>query len=132
MSKPPRARMGPPVVKRDVQEVNQALWPKSALNAHIGDLERLLMLDVQAPVDYDGIVFRDKTQRSKVLVTTVTKSLQANPGLRPMVQRIGPALMADRTERLNLTGKVGPQMEEAIECIKRTVAAPPAPYRHRG
>lgn len=110
----------PPVVKQDINAANLLKWGNQPLGAHIGDLERMLMLDVDAPVAYDAMLFREKKERSQILVNGFKKSLPSNPALKPIVMRIGEALIADRKERLELNASSEPQrLQEAVQSITR-------------
>lgn len=111
----------PPVVKVDINLANEAVWVGRSLGRHIHDLERLLMIDCDSPATFDSIPLREAKMRSKTLVDGFTKSFQLNPDLKPMVQRLGAALMNDRKERLNLLDSDVPQMQGNVQSVTKQV-----------
>jgi hypothetical protein len=89
----------PPVVRVDVDAASALIWGTRPLCNHLGELERLLMLDADAPASFDCIPLRSSPLRSKALVEVFGKSFKANPALAPMVTRVAGAIKQDRLER---------------------------------
>lgn len=119
----------PPVLKLDILNSNMHVWGIRPLGQHIPDMERLLMIDADAPVAFDAIPLRDSGRRSKELVDVFTRSYAANPALGPLIKRVGGALMQDRKERSTNTD--APGFEEDLQKITRVTEVKQA-YRPRG
>jgi hypothetical protein len=125
----PSVRVKAPVVGVDLNAITALTWPESALAQHIPAIERLLMLDANAPVTFDGIPMRSAAMRSKALVDGVTQSFNANPNLAPMIRHFGAALKIDRAARLLRTEDVG--VQELTDVIARQIEVK-VTYRPRG
>lgn len=122
------ATLKPPVVRQAMQDANAMVWGLRPLGKHIAELERLLMIDADAPIAFDSIPLRGTQLRSKALVDVCTRSFSANPALGSMIRRVGSALKEDRMERAGMTDDVG--MQEAVDKISRQVEVK-AGYRPR-
>lgn len=109
----------PPVVRLDIDAASALVWGTRPLCQHLGELERLLMLDVDAPASFDCIPLRSSPLRSKALVEVFGKSFKANPALGPMVTRVAGAIKQDRMERTGQTGDAG--IQESVSQITRQV-----------
>lgn len=121
----------PPVLKRAINDANQRVWSGKPLGTHITDIERLLMISAETPVALDALPLRGVAQRSTVLVDELTKLLRSDAAMKPMVQRLGASLMADRQERLNVPISSAPDIKESITSITRNVVVKPS-YRSYG
>lgn len=111
----------PPVVRFDIDSACGRIWGTRPLASHLGDLERLLMIDADAPLEFDGIPSKPSKSRSVVLVGGVSRAFNANPALLGMmVKRVGGALKMDRLER-NGQAIDDAGIEVDVETIKRVV-----------
>lgn len=127
-----RMRCKPPVVKQDLHAACAPLWQDRALYPHIGEIERLLMIDADAPIALDQIPVRDSMARSFVLVDVVKNAYSGNQQLLGgFVKRVGGALKTDRVERGASEADSG--IEADLESITRTVVVNNKPqWRPRG
>lgn len=121
-----------PVVRADVNAVCARIWGELPLAGHMGRLERLLMIDADAPVQFDCVLSRPSKERSVVLVEGVRRSLKANRDtIRPIVEPVLDALKLDRLERNGKDGDAG--IEADFESMTRTVEVNTKPaWRPRG
>lgn len=127
-----RERCKPPVVKRDLHAACAPYWQDRALYPHIEEIERLLMIDADAPLALDQIPVRDSMARSFVLVDVVKNAYSGNQQLLGgFVKRVGGALKTDRVERGASEADSG--IEADLESITRRVVISTKPqWRPRG
>jgi hypothetical protein len=121
-------KLKPPVVRQALQDVSARVWGHRPLGMHIAELERLLMVDADAPIAFDCIPLRATRLRGKALVDVCARSFSANPALNLMIKRVGGALREDLSQRAGMTADVG--MQEAVDKISRQVEVKPS-YRPR-
>jgi hypothetical protein len=99
------------------------IWGELPLAGHMHQLERLLMLDAQAPLQFDCLPSRASKSRSIVLVEGVKRSYTANPSaVGSLVQRVGAALKTDRMARTGMDSDVG--IEADFDSLTRTIETP--------
>lgn len=121
-----------PIVRHDIDSACIRVWGQLPLAGHIGQLERLLMIDAEAPIQFDCVPSRSSMLRSVVLVEGVTRSFKANPGqIGSIVKHVGGALKMDRLERNGQSGDDG--IEADFDTLTRTVEINSKPaWRPRG
>jgi hypothetical protein len=119
----------PPVLKIAIDEASSGNWAGRPLTVHLPELEKLLMVNANAPMMFDDLPMLSAQKRSAALVGGVQKSFASNPDLRPMVLRVGAALKDDRAIR-NSGEDVG-GVEALVASFTRQIEVKPA-YRPRG
>jgi hypothetical protein len=118
-----------PVLKVSIDQTSISSWPDRPLTRHLAELEKLLMVNANAPVAFDALPMLSNQKRSAALVEGVHKSFASNPDLRPMVLRVGGALKEDRSIRN--AGEDVSGVEALVASFVRQIEVKPA-YRPRG